>query len=103
MLLRLEGLWMLGKIERFRRVELGMEGRFERVEYGVKGRFERVELGIKERWEELLHCWNLELGIELSNWMEVGGERKCWIGSLAEVVWVVRGLSFFFVLFLTVL
>ena len=92
MLLRWEGLWMLGEIERFQRVELGMEGRFERVEYGVKG-----------RWQELQHCWDLELGIELLNWMEVGGERKCWIGSLAEVVWVVRGLSFFFVLFLTVL
>ena len=92
MLLRWEGLWMLGEIERF-----------QRVEYGVKGRFQRVELGIKERWEELLHCWNLELGIELSNWMEVGGKRKCWIGSLAEVVWVVRELSSFFVLLLTVL
>ena len=81
MLLRWEGLWMLGEIESF----------------------QGLEYGVKERWEELLHCWNLELGRELSNWMEVGGERKCWIGSLAEVVWVVRGLSFFFVSFLTVL
>ena len=66
-------------------------------------RFQRVELGIKERWEELLHCWNLELGIELSNWMEVGGERKCWTGSLAEAVGVVQELSSIFVLLLTML
>ena len=89
--------------ERFQRVELEMKERFQRVELEMKERFERVELGMKERFGELLHCWNLELGRELSNWMEVGGERKCWTGSLAEAVGVVRELSSFFVLLLTVL
>ena len=79
-----------------------MKDRFQRVEMEMKERFQRVELEMKERLV-LLHCWNLELGRELSKWMEVGGERKCWTGSLAEAVWVVRELSSFFVLLLTVL
>ena len=56
---------------------LGGIGRFERVEYGVKkrweglwmlgeiGSFQRVGLGMEGRWQELLHCWDLEFGIEL--------------------------------------
>ena len=75
MFLGWESLWILEMIERFQRVEMEM-----------KERFQRVELEMKERVGELLHCWNLELGRELSNWMEVGGERKCWTGSLAEAV-----------------
>ena len=50
MLLRWEGLWMLGEIERFERVEYGVKERWEGLwMLGEIGRFEIVEYGVKER------------------------------------------------------